>query len=158
MFSLNGTETMTITLHLSEELQRQLEQRAAASGCPDVTAYVQKLVEQDVQHSPGEYVEQTVDGGWRLRHSRISLASVIHAWSEGQTPEVIVEEFPTLSARQVRGALAFYLENKSEIDRYLAAQDEKWEQLRQESQTQHGQLLDRIRTARKSTGREGPTS
>jgi hypothetical protein len=54
----------------------------------------------------------------------------------------------------VYGAIAFYLHNRSEIDDYLAQQEQKWERLRQESQAAHGPLLDRIRANRKSPTRK----
>src|SRR5207302_5943085 len=95
-----------------------------------------------------EYVEQTAEGGWRLCQSRVSLDSVVHAFWEGQSPEAIAEEFPTLSVEQVYGAIAFYLRNKAEIDRYLSRQDQNWEQFRQESQAKHGPLLERLRANR----------
>jgi uncharacterized protein (DUF433 family) len=100
-------------------------------------------------HSALEYVEQTKEGAWRLCSSRVSLDSVIQAWREGNSPEAIAQEFPTLSAEQVYGAIAFYLHNRAEIDDYLTRQEQQWEQLRQQSQTQHGPLLDRIRAAPK---------
>jgi len=34
--------------------------------------------------------------------------------------ESMVESYPTLTLEQVHGALAFYLANQKEIDRYLA--------------------------------------
>ena len=49
------------------------------------------------------------------------------------------------------GALAFYLRHRAEIDRYLAAQDARWEQLREDSEATHGPLLNRLR-ARRGTG------
>ena len=94
------------------------------------------------------YVFQTPEGGWRISGSRVSLDSIVHAFWEGQTPEAIAEDFPTLSLEQIHGAIDFYLRNQEEIDRYLAAQDARWEQLRQQSETTHGPLLKRIRASR----------
>jgi uncharacterized protein (DUF433 family) len=98
-----------------------------------------------------EYVQRTVDGTWRITDSRVSLDSVVLAYWDGKSPEAIAEEFPTLSAEYVYGAIAFYLRNKGEIDQYLSQQAHRWERLRQFSQTQHGPLLDRIRASRRST-------
>ncbi|MEK6259711.1 MAG: DUF433 domain-containing protein [Planctomycetota bacterium] len=95
-----------------------------------------------------EYVEQTVDGGWRLTDSRVSFDSVIHGYWDGRSPEAIAEEFPSLSVEQVYGAIAYYLRHRAEIDRYLDDQSERWRQLQLDSQTQHGPLLDRIRSSR----------
>lgn len=42
-------------------------------------------------------------------------------------------QFPGLSLEQAYGAIAFYLRNRGGIARYLAEQDARWEQVRQES-------------------------
>src|SRR5262245_8455271 len=104
------------------------------------------------------YVFQTPEGGWRVSGSRVSLDSIIHAYWEGQSPEAIVEDFPSLSAEQVYGAIAFYLRNREEIDRYLVAQAARWEQLRQESEAAHGPLLNRLRAARRATSNQEGSS
>ncbi len=97
-----------------------------------------------------EYVQQNADGTWRVMDSRVSLDSVVYAYWEGKSPEAIAEEFPTLSAEFVYGAIAFYLRRKSDIDAYLAQQSNRWEQLRQMSESQHGPLLDRLRAGRRT--------
>jgi uncharacterized protein (DUF433 family) len=100
------------------------------------------------------YVSQTPEGGWRVAGTRVSLDSVVRGYWEGRTPEAIVEDFPVLSLEQVHGALAFYLRHKDQIDQYVASQDARWEQLRQESETQHGALLQRLRAAGPATSRK----
>ena len=100
------------------------------------------------------YAQKTAEGGWRVADSRVSLDSVVCAYWEGKSPEAIAEEFPTLSAEQVYGAIAFYLRNRQKIDDYLAQQNEKWQQLSKESNTQHGPLLERMRKRRQSNAEE----
>jgi uncharacterized protein (DUF433 family) len=95
-----------------------------------------------------EDVEQTADGGWRLTDSRVSFDSVIHGYWDGRSPEAIAEEFPGLPVEQIYGAIAFYLRNRAEIDRYLNDQSERWRQLQLESEVRHGPLLNRIRSRR----------
>ena len=103
------------------------------------------------------YVFQTSEGGWRLTGKRVSLDSIVRAYWEGRSAEAIVEDFPTLSLEQVHGAIAFYLHNQEEIDRYLATQDESWKQIQQESEAAHGPLLQRIRASRQKTANHGET-
>jgi uncharacterized protein (DUF433 family) len=91
------------------------------------------------------YAYKTAEGGWRVADSRVSLDSVVYAYWEGKSPEAIVEEFPTLSAEQVYGAIAFYLRNREELDQYLSQQEAKWQELANQSNAQHGPLLDRLR-------------
>src|SRR4051794_32205058 len=80
-----------------------------------------------------DYVFQMPEGGWRIAGSRVSLDSLVHAYWEGQSPEAIAEDFPTLSLEKIHGAIAFYLHNRTIIDAYLASQHSRWEQLRKES-------------------------
>jgi uncharacterized protein (DUF433 family) len=96
-----------------------------------------------------EYVRRTAEDGWCVAGSRVSLDSVVHAYWEGKSPEAIVEEFPTLTAEQVYGAIAFYLRNKVEIDQHFSQQAARWEELQRSSDAQHGPLLDRLRAQRK---------
>ena len=95
------------------------------------------------------YVEGIAEGGWRITDSRVSLDSIVHAYWEGKSPEAIADDFPSLSAEQVYGAITFYLRHRREIDQYLAAQQATWEQFHQESEVQHGSLLNRIRATAK---------
>jgi uncharacterized protein (DUF433 family) len=96
-----------------------------------------------------DYVQKTTDGTWRLVDSRVSLDSVVQAYWDGKSPEAIAEEFPTLRAESVYGAIAFYLRHQREIDDYLSQQSQQWDQLQRSSETQHGPLFDRIRARRK---------
>ena len=98
-----------------------------------------------MSESAKSYVVQTPEGSWRIRGSRVSLDSVIHSYQDGLTPEGIAEDYPSLSLDQVRGALAFYLQHRAEMDRYLKAQESRWEQLRQESEARNDELLKRLR-------------
>jgi uncharacterized protein (DUF433 family) len=91
---------------------------------------------------------QTPEGSRRVTASRVSLDSIVIAYREGQMPEVIRDAFPTLSPEQIHGALAFYLRNQQEIDRYLDSQELRWETLRQESETANAPLLQRLRASR----------
>ena len=103
------------------------------------------------------YVFQTPEGGWRLSGTRVSLDSIVHAYWEGHSPEAIAEDFPALTLEQVYGAIAFYLRHREEIDRYLAAQDARWEQVHSASEAANSTLLNRLRAARKaSSGKEEP--
>jgi uncharacterized protein (DUF433 family) len=93
------------------------------------------------------YVFQTPEGGWRLTDSRVSLDSIVHAYWQGRLPEVIAADFPTLSLEQIHGAIAFYLRNQTAIDEYLASQESRWNELREQSEVKAGPLLQRLRAA-----------
>ncbi len=73
-----------------------------------------------------EYIDQR-DGGYYVAGTRISLDSVVYAFSEGQSPEAIQEDFPSLKRSQVYGAIAFYLDHRAEIDNYLVETEREFE-------------------------------
>jgi uncharacterized protein (DUF433 family) len=66
-----------------------------------------------------EYIEQR-NGGYYIAGTRISLDSVVYAFNRGESPEQILEGYPLLeSLARVYGAIAFYLDHKADIDKFL---------------------------------------
>ena len=72
-----------------------------------------------------EFVERS-NGGLYVAGSRISLATVIYSFRDGESPETIQQHFPSLSLAQVYGAIAHYLSNPEESEAYLAAEKLAW--------------------------------
>ena len=62
-----------------------------------------------------EYVEER-EGGYYVAGTRVSLDSIVYAFCEGESPETIQQNFPSLTLEQVYGAIAFYLGHQAEID------------------------------------------
>ena len=60
------------------------------------------------------------DGEIRLTGHRIGLLHVVDCYNEGLTAEGIAVEYPTLSLAHIHKTLGFYLENRDEIDAYVA--------------------------------------
>ena len=74
-----------------------------------------------------DYIEQR-DGGYYVAGTRISLDSVVYAFNRGDSPERILEEFPLLDKlSRVFGAIAFYLDHKADIDKYLEETEREFE-------------------------------
>ena len=65
--------------------------------------------------------------GFRVGACDISLDSVVLAYQEGYSPEVIQQHFPALTLEEVYGAIVFYLANKEEVEEYLKRQDAIWQ-------------------------------
>ncbi len=65
-----------------------------------------------------EYIELR-HGGYYVAGTGISLDSVVYSFNEGQSPEAIQEDFPSLKRAQIYGAIAFYRDHRAEIDKYL---------------------------------------
>jgi uncharacterized protein (DUF433 family) len=71
-------------------------------------------------------------GKFRVGDTRVLLELVIHAFLQGETPEEIVESYPSLKLRDVYAVIAYYLDHRAEIDAYLREADEKADQIQRE--------------------------
>lgn len=65
-------------------------------------------------------LEKDAAGAIRVESTRVTLDAVVSAFHEGATAEEIAERFPAISLSAVYAAIAFYLQNRSELDVYLA--------------------------------------
>jgi uncharacterized protein (DUF433 family) len=103
-----------------------------------------------------EYVEQR-DGGYYVAGTRISLDSVVYAFNRGDSPERIVEEFPLLDrVSRVYGAIAFYLDHKTEIDKYLEKTEREFEASGTPLEQANPVLWEKIQRARAKMGESRP--
>ncbi len=99
---------------------------------------------------------RTPQGSWRIAGTRISLDSVVYSFCEGATPEEICQDFPGLSLAQVYATIAYYLNNRDEVDRYLQEAEQSAEELRQNLETRHHDLIRNLRQ-RLIVARQSPT-
>jgi len=99
---------------------------------------------------------RTPQGSWRIAGTRISLDSVVYSFCEGATPEEICQDFPGLSLAQVYATIAYYLNNREEVDRYLREAQESAEDLRQDLNTRHSDFVRDLRQ-RLIVARQSPT-
>ena len=96
-----------------------------------------------------QYVEQR-EGGYYVSGKRVSLDSVVYAFLRGESPEGIVESFPTLSLEQAYGAIAFYLAHQQTVDAYLQKGRADFERMREESRRKYPALYAKLEAARRS--------
>ena len=94
------------------------------------------------------YVEER-NGGLYIAGSRVSLDSIVYAYRGGYTPDQIVAAFPAVRLEQVYGAIAFYLDRREQIDRYLEDDERQFEAQRRKSREGDENFLKKIATARR---------
>jgi uncharacterized protein (DUF433 family) len=99
---------------------------------------------------------RTPQGSWRIAGTRISLDSVVYSFSEGATPEEICQDFPGLSLAQVYATIAYYLNNREQVDRYLQEGQQSADDLRQDLNARHSDFLRDLRQ-RLTAVRQSPT-
>jgi uncharacterized protein (DUF433 family) len=74
-----------------------------------------------------DFLIQDADGEIRLTGHRIGLYSVVRSHQEGRSAGEILADFPSLSLAHIEKVLAFYQENRAEVDAYATAYREELE-------------------------------
>ena len=67
-------------------------------------------------------------GAIRIGQTRVLLELVIHAYYMGETPEGIVDSYPSLTTADVYAVIGYYLANREGIDAYVRKRDEQADQ------------------------------
>jgi len=95
------------------------------------------------------------DGTIRIRGSRVTLDSLVHAFRQGATAEQIQDSFPSVALRDIYGAIAYYLEHQEQVELYLREQGQAAEELRHwiESRPDVSSFRAKIRTRRMQNGK-----
>jgi len=62
------------------------------------------------------------DGVVRVGGTRVTLDTVVAAFSAGATPEQIAQQFPSVSLADAYQVIAYYLRRPSEVEGYLQQQ------------------------------------
>jgi len=93
------------------------------------------------------YIDER-DGALRIAGTRVSLASVVIGFQEGESPEQIIKSFPTLTLAQVYGVIAYYLENEKMINEYLSQVQHEFERSVPPLSQSNPELFARLQAAR----------
>ena len=96
------------------------------------------------------YIEER-NSGLYITGTRVSLDSVIIHFQEGASPEAIVQSFSTLKLSQVYGVIAYYLENESAINDYIAEGRRELERSVPPLSQSNPELFARLEAARRQT-------
>ncbi len=91
------------------------------------------------------YVRLDEHNVMRVGKTRVMLDSVVVAFQQGHSPETIQQEYPALALEEVYGAVAYYLANQDEVDRYLKRQGQVWEELREKAAEASNPVVQRLR-------------
>lgn len=92
----------------------------------------------------------------RVAGTRVTLDTIVAAFSRGDSAEEIAEGFSSLELADVYAVLSYYLHHRSEVDEYLARRARESETLQQEIEAEPGyqeylqDLSARIEAARAS--------
>jgi hypothetical protein len=91
-----------------------------------------------------QYV-QFRDNNLYVGPTRVTVASVIVSWQQGQTPEEIHDDFPTVPVAYVYGTIAYYLSHKAEVDAYFEETERRFRAFMAEQEAKHPEFYARQR-------------
>jgi uncharacterized protein (DUF433 family) len=97
-------------------------------------------------------LEVDPDGTVRVGKTRVTLDTVIAAFTEGATAEEIVQQYPSLLLADVYHVIGYYLRHPSEVDAYLQQRRAQADAVRQQNEARfdpHG-VRDRLLARRGS--------
>jgi uncharacterized protein (DUF433 family) len=78
------------------------------------------------------------DGMVRVADTRITLDTIVGAYNRGDSPDEIVDGFPSLSLAVVYEVIAYYLRHREMIDAYIAENHRKAEAALREYEARYG--------------------
>ena len=80
----------------------------------------------------------TCGGKPRIAAHRITVKHIVICYQRnGQSPDEIVSDYPSLTLSDVHAALAYYFDHRAEIDAEIAADDAHWAEV----ERQHAEPL-----------------
>jgi uncharacterized protein (DUF433 family) len=93
---------------------------------------------------------QDADGTIRVPGTRVTLDTLVQAFQEGATAEQIQDSYPSLSLRDIYGAIAYYLQHSAEVEEYLARREDEAVTVRQDIEARQdlAELRARVRAHR----------
>lgn len=92
------------------------------------------------------------DGVIRVGGTRVSLDTILVAYKQGSDPEDIIDMFTSLRLADVYAVIGYYLQNRDDVEAYLAEREKFRAQVRQMIEARSDQtgirerLLARLRT------------
>lgn len=98
------------------------------------------------------YVRIDENGVRRVGTSRVMLDSIVAAFEQGHSAEIIQQQYPALSLEEVYGAITYFLSHAAEVKEYLRQQGKVWDDWRARSAERKSLVVDRLRIQQNSDG------
>lgn len=81
-------------------------------------------------------------GAIRIGSTRVLLEVVIRAFERGETPEGIVQAFPSLKLDEVYAVITYYLQNRAEVDAYIQQVETEGQRIREKIEASQPDMRD----------------
>ena len=94
------------------------------------------------------------DGVIRIGSTRVTLDTLVGAFRDGATAEIIAQQYPSLALADVYTAIGYYLRNQSEVDAYLQKRRQEAVHVRQQNEAKFSPVgvRERLLARRKAQG------
>ena len=79
-------------------------------------------------------LEIDADGVVRVGKTRVSLDTVILAFTDGATAEEIAQQYPSLQLADIYSVIGYYLRHPSEVEAYLGQRTHEAEHVRHQNE------------------------
>ncbi len=80
-------------------------------------------------------LQTTGHGTVQVGGTRVTLDTVVEAFSEGATAEEIVQQYPSLRLADAYAAISYYLRHHAEVETYLAQRRKQSSEVRRRNLT-----------------------
>lgn len=97
-----------------------------------------------------EYVRTDEYGVMRVADTHVMLESVAIAFQQGDSPEAIQRQYPSLALEQVYGAITWCLAHPREVEDYLRKQEGVWDLWKARFGQAPNPAIERLRTIKAS--------
>ena len=76
------------------------------------------------------------NGVARVGGTRVTLDTVVRAFTRGATAEEIAQQYPSLNLSDIYATISYYLQHRGEVDAYLAKRIKHAQAIKRENQKQ----------------------
>lgn len=94
------------------------------------------------------------EGVIRVGNTRVTLDTLLGAFSDGATAEEIVQQYPSLKLADVYQVIGYYLRHPTEVDTYLQKRKAQGETIRRQNETRFDPQGVRSRLLARGSGKE----
>jgi uncharacterized protein (DUF433 family) len=105
-------------------------------------------------------LEMDAEGVIRVSNTRVTLDTIVQAFSQGATPEEIAQQYPTVPLADIYFVIGYVLRRSDHVDAYIQRRSRQAEEVRRENESRchpigvRERLLAR-RTLRSNTTKKG---
>lgn len=82
-------------------------------------------------------LETDDDGVVRVSHTRVTLDTIVQAFSEGATAEEIAQQYPSVPLADIYSVIGYYLRRRADVEAYLHARRQQAVETRQRNEARH---------------------